>query len=115
MAGLTLFQFAEQLQEICDRSDLVVSYDIRMLDNAVLKARVYLSIDAFVDVYFNPTNGACSYTLVQDNRRIYGADNAFVGWHVHPFENPDEHRLCGEVLFHEFLNVVEQRMKGVTP
>ena len=79
MAGLTLFQFAEQLQEICDRSDLVVSYDIRMLDNAVLKARVYLSIDAFVDVYFNPTNGACSYTLVQDNRRIYGADNAFVG------------------------------------
>ena len=110
MAALTLFQLVEQLQETCDRSDLVISYDIRTLDNAVLKARVYLTIDAFVDVYFNPTNGACSYTLVQDKRRIYGADNAFVGWHIHPFENPDEHRLCNEVRFHEFLNAVGQWM-----
>ncbi len=110
MARLTLSQFIEQLRERCDRSDRVAGYDIRVLDNAVLKTRVHLSIDAFIDVYYNPTNGTCSYTLVQDKRRIYGADNAFIGWHTHPFENPDEHRLCDEILFHEFLSTIEQWM-----
>ena len=110
MADLTLHQFIETLRGECDRSDLVVSYDIRVLDNAVLKIRIFLTIAAFIDVNYNPTNGNCSYTLVQDEQRIYGADNAFVGWHIHPFEDPDEHRLCKEVFFHDFLKTVEQRV-----
>lgn len=110
MAGLTLSQFVEQLRATCDRSDLVVSYDLRVLDNVVLKTRIFLSINGFVDVYYNPGNGTCSFTLVQENQRIYGADNAFIGWHVHPFGNPDEHRPCGEVTLREFLAAVEKRM-----
>jgi hypothetical protein len=58
-------------------------------------------------VYYNPANGAISYTLVQAGQRIYGADNAFIGWHIHPFENPLEHRSCKELPFHEFLEAVE--------
>lgn len=108
MAGLTLSQFIERLRRICDQSALVVSYDVRVLDNAVTKTRVFLTIDASIDVYYNPVNSTCSYTLIQDNQRIFGADNAFVGWHIHPFENPDEHRLCEEVRFEEFLNAIEQ-------
>lgn len=110
MADLTLPQFIETLRRACDRSELVVSYAIRVLDNAVLKIRVFLTIEAFIDVYYNPANTNCSYTLVQDGQRIYGADNAFVGWHIHPFEDPDEHRLCEEMVFHEFLKTVEQRV-----
>ena len=92
----------------CDRSDLAVSYDLRVLDNAVLKTRIFLTIPAFIDVYYNPTNGICSYTLVQDNRRIYGADNVFIGWHIHPFKDPSDHRLCDEVEFDDFLKTVAQ-------
>lgn len=110
MAGLTISQFVDLLRATCDRSDLVVSYDIRVLDNAVLKTRIFLIIDAFIDVYYNPSNGTCSYTLIQENRRIYGVDNAFIGWHVHPFENPDEHRLCDEVTLREFLVAVREWM-----
>lgn len=109
MAALTLSQFVDDVRRICDQSELVVTYDIRLLDNAVAKIRVYLVGEAFIDVYYNPANGTCSYTLVQDDRRIFGADNAFVGWHIHPFENPDEHRLCPEVRFGEFLGAVEDR------
>lgn len=105
---MTLSQFIETLHGECNRSGLVVSYDIRVLDNAVLKARITLAVEAFIDVYYNPANGNRSYTLVQGGRRIYGADNAFIGWHIHPFENPVEHRLCEEVPFHEFLKTVEQ-------
>ena len=107
MADLTLAQFIEAARQACDQSDLVVSYDVRVLDNVIVKIRVFLSMDAFVDVYFNPANGNCSYTLVQGNRRIYGADNAFVGWHLHPFESPKDHRLCAEISFGEFLRTVE--------
>ena len=108
MANLTLAQFTDSLREICDRSDLVISYDIRILDNAVLKTRIFLNIEAFIDVYYNPANGNCSYTLVQNNQRIYGADNAFIGWHIHPFEDPSEHRLCDEIFFSEFIKNVEE-------
>ena len=105
---MTLSHFIETLRGACDRSNLVISYDIRVLDNAVLKTRITLAIDAFIDVYYNPVNGTCSYTLIEGGPRIYGADNAFIGWHIHPFENPDEHRLCEEVPFDEFLKTVEQ-------
>lgn len=108
MADLTLAGFIETVRSACDQSDLVVSYDVRILDNAILKIRVFLTIEAFIDVYFNPVNRNCSYALVHGNRRIYGADNAFVGWHLHPFESPDEHRLCEQVPFGEFLTAVEQ-------
>ena len=107
MASLTLSQFVDVLRDACDQSDLVTSYDIRVLDNAVLKTRVFLTVEAFIDVYYNPTNGNCSFTLVQDSKRIYGADNAFIGWHIHPFEDPDKHRLCGEINFAEFLKTIE--------
>lgn len=105
---MTLSHFIERLRGTCDRSNLVVSYDIRVLDNAVLKARITLTIDPFIDVYYNPANGTCSYTLIQGGQRIFGADNAFIGWHIHPFENQDEHRLREAVTFHEFLKTVEQ-------
>jgi hypothetical protein len=104
---MTLAEFIEKLQEACNRSGLVASYDLRVLDNTVLKARITLASEAFIDVYYNPTNGAISYTLVQAGQRIYGADNAFIGWHIHPFENPLEHRSCKELPFHEFLEAVE--------
>ena len=105
---MTLSHFIEALRGACDRSNLVVSYDIRVLDNIVLKTRILLTIEAFIDVYYNPANDTCSYTLIQGGQRIYGADNAFIGWHIHPFENPEEQRLREGVPFDEFLKTVEQ-------
>ncbi len=107
MAGLTLSDFIEDLRGACDRSNLVVSYDIRVLDNIVLKTRIILAIEAFIEVYYNPANGNCSYSLIKGSQRIYGADNAFIGWHIHPFENPGEHRSRNELSFSEFLRTVE--------
>ncbi len=98
MAGLTLPQFVEMVCRICDQSNLVISYDVRVMDNAVAKTRVFLAVEAFIDAYYNPASDGCSYALVQSGRRVYGADNAFVGWHIHPFESPDDHHVCGPFL-----------------
>jgi len=45
--------------------------------------------------------------LVEGDRRIYGVDNAKVGWHRHPLDDPDQHVPCAPVRFEEFLADVE--------
>lgn len=112
MADLTLVQFTQTVRRACDESDLVVSYNVRILDNTILKVRAFLALEAFIDVYFNPVNSNCSFALVRGDQRIYGADNAFIGWHLHPFEEPESHQPCGEVSFGEFLEMVEEWARG---
>jgi len=107
MAGLDLAEFVESVRLACDESKLVTSYDVRVQDNATVKIRIFLETQSFIDVYFNPENGNCAFALVEEGIRIYGADNAFVGWHLHPFESPEEHQPCGELSFGEFLRTVE--------
>jgi len=79
VAGLKLSEFVEAVRLACDRSDLVIGYDVRILDNVTVKIRVFLREEAFIDAYFNPENGNCSFALIKGGKRIYGADNAFVG------------------------------------
>jgi hypothetical protein len=114
MAGVTIRDFVETVRRACDESGLAVSYDVHIQDNATVKIKVFLKAEAFISAYFNPDNQNCSFALIRHGRRIYGADNAFVGWHVHPFESPDEHILCSEVSFAEFLHTVEQRVEPMS-
>jgi len=108
MAGLRLSEFVETVRLACDRSDLVTGYNVRILDNVTVKIRVLLRVKAFIDVYFNPENGNCSFALIKGGKRIYGADNAFIGWHLHPFGSPDQHVPCPELSFDDFLLTVEE-------
>lgn len=110
MVDLNAFEFARTIQDGCDRSDLVLSYDVRILDNTVVKVRVVLIVDAFIDVFYNADTARCSYALIQNGERVFGADNAFVGWHLHPFDTPDKHVPASEVSFEEFLKHVEENM-----
>jgi hypothetical protein len=58
-------------------------------------------------VFYNADTGKCSYALIKDAMRVFGADNAFIGWHIHPFEDPSEHVASSELSFQEFLEAVE--------
>ncbi len=107
MAGLNAFEFARSIQDICHQSTRVISYDVQILDDIVVKIRVALSGDAFIDVFYNADSGKCSYALIQQSTRICGADNAFIGWHKHPFGNPEQHIVCAEISFADFLHEIE--------
>jgi len=109
MAHLNPFEFARSIQDHCDRSDLVVSYDTRILDNMIVKIRVALSFGAFIDVFYNADSGKYSYALIEKGIRVFGADNAFIGWHIHPFDGPDQHKPTSEISFSEFLHLVEKQ------
>lgn len=108
MARLNAYEFARAIQDDCTRSDLVVSYEIQILDDTVVKVRVILVVNAFIDVFYNADSGKCSYALIEAGARVFGVDNAFIGWHIHPFDNPGQHVSSTEVSFAEFLNSVEE-------
>ena len=112
VAGVSPIQFARRVQETCDRSELVLTYDIRILDDTIVKIRVVLTDGPFIDVFYNADSGKCSYALVEGSVRIYGADNAFIGWHVHPFDDPRDHVHSPEVSFGDFLTAVEKYVES---
>jgi hypothetical protein len=91
---------------------LVLTYDVRILDDTVVKIRVELTYGAFIDVFYNTDSGKCSYALVEEGVRVYGADNAFIGWHIHPFHDPQDHIRSPEVSFAQFLAAVEGHAEG---
>jgi hypothetical protein len=107
MAHLSPFEFARGVQEACDRSELVVTYHVQILDDTVVKVRVLLINEAFIDVFYNADTDKCSFALVERGERIFGADNAFIGWHIHPFDDPSEHIPSSGMTFDDFLKAVE--------
>jgi hypothetical protein len=108
MAHVSPFEFARAVQSTCDRSDLVAAYDVQILDDTVVKVQVSLTYDAFIDVFFNTDTEKCSYALIEKAARIFGADNAFIGWHIHPFDDPSQHVPSPEISFLDFLKMVEE-------
>ena len=108
MARVSAFEFARTVQATCDRSSLVVTYDVRILDDTVVKIRVFLTDGAFIDVFYNADTSNCSYALIEGAARVFGADNAFIGWHIHPFDDPNQRLPSSPVPFDDFLKTVEE-------
>ena len=46
------------------------------LQDLLTKTRIELEKDYFLDLYYNETLGKYAYTLIQQNKRIVGWDNA---------------------------------------
>jgi hypothetical protein len=57
----------------------------------VLKARIYLSGDLFVQVYRNDRFDTTNLAVILGGRRIYGRDERDRKWHRHPSDDPDAH------------------------
>jgi hypothetical protein len=52
------------------------------------------------------------FALIENNQRVFGADNAGDKWHWHPAENPDSHvPVKVDVTFEEFLARLESELK----
>ena len=98
MAAVTTEQLLSELQQVCYRSALV--------DH--VETRVHLTrAETFINVFYNVATDKTAFALVESGQRIYGADNAKMGWHEHPFRNPARHEPCSPIEFKEFLARVE--------
>jgi hypothetical protein len=58
----------------------------------IVKGRVSLQKNRFLQVYFNEITGTLAFALIEEDRRIWGIDfDNLRDWHFHPLENPEHH------------------------
>ena len=107
LAVVTPHSLLDRIIDACNQSAIVTSYTVRSLDLDILNVRVYLVDDSFIEAFYNVTTNKTAFALIVNNQRIYGKDNAKLGWHVHPMDNPSAHNLCPPVSFEKFLIEVE--------
>lgn len=103
MAGLTPADHFGKILDACAASTVVESYEVRTLDSDILSMRVHLVSGDFIEVFYNQATPRTSFALIAGGQRVYGKDNAKMGWHVHPVDAPDAHRPCAPVSFEQFL------------
>jgi hypothetical protein len=111
MDGMTLEEFEKQVLSTCLRSPIVASVAVSGSGITWLRLRVYLVNRSFIEAYCNESVGRVAFALVQEGRRILGADNTG-GWHWHPYEDPDSHSAAeAEIAFEAFLQLVAEKME----
>ncbi|MBL7065133.1 MAG: hypothetical protein ISS49_13130 [Anaerolineae bacterium] len=66
---------------------------IKVQRGVLVDARIRLSDDLFIDVYFHALTQKHAYALIYRQQRRMGYDN-YKFWHRHPLENPQKHEPC---------------------
>ncbi|MBM4460812.1 MAG: hypothetical protein FJ011_24145 [Chloroflexi bacterium] len=103
MAALTPRDLLEQVVAACAYSVVVEAYTLRILDPDILSLRVHLADGSFIEVFYNTMTDRTAFALIVEGQRVYGKDNAKIGWHMHPASDPKAHHPCESASFEEFL------------
>ena len=110
---MTTARLLSELRHACRSATLVRDIEERMVDVDILHVKVYLTTpETFINVFYNLHTGKTAFALIQMNQRIYGADNAKIGWHQHPFADPRQHITCPPMDFVAFLRTVDSYLGG---
>jgi hypothetical protein len=84
--------FLSSLLDALANQPFVRSVDLDT-EAVVIKGRVLLDDERFLQVYFNERTGTTAFALIEEEQRIWGMDyDDLRGWHVHPVDNPNQHR-----------------------
>jgi len=110
MAGVP--QLLAALHQAAQTRAYVTRLDLVALGRAILKARLYLKPDLFVQVYWNDKFQTTNLVLIHAGKRIYARDELAGAWHRHPVRDTDLHDRSPEgqrgVSLKEFLDEMEQ-------
>lgn len=80
------------------------------LEGRVARARLRLRRHAFVDLYYNAETGSISFAYIERGKRRFGANNMKIGWHIHPFDDPEEHWASPPLTVREFLELLTREL-----
>lgn len=87
---------------------------IEKIERQQIKNRVHLRLYVkknFVDVYYNEEKKVISYAYIEKGKRIFGANNMKIGWHIHPFKNEDTHKKTKTISIKQFLKLLKKHLK----
>lgn len=76
-------------------------------------ARVRLRLkDDFVDAYYNAETQTTSYAYIEKRKRIFGANNIRINWHLHPFGKKQKHKIVRSMNIRKFLQMLESELRN---
>jgi len=107
MAGITVDELLRDLTAACQKSSWVESYSVYASDEDTLGVRVFLTDTSLINAFYNVATEKIAFAWIQADKRLYGKDNTKMGWHVHPFDNPNNHVSCEPIDFATFLGEIE--------
>lgn len=93
------------------RRPYILRLDVLELTPSLIKARLFISPDLFVQVYRNDLYDSTNFVLIYNQRRIYGRDQLGSVWHRYSVSRPEAHDKSElgrqAVTVEAFLNEVE--------
>jgi len=99
------------LRDLAD-DPLFARIEILDLTRSLIKARLYLRQDLFIQVYHNDRSQITNLLIVLEGQRVFARDQIRGVWHRHPFQNPAEHDTGPDgqraVTFLEFIEEARQ-------
>jgi len=109
--SMDVAELLDTLRREVSRRAYITLLDVMDHSATVLKARLYVSSDLFVQVYRNDRFNTTSLVLIYNGKRIYGRDQLDGVWHRHPVEDPHLHDTGSAgrqpVGLAEFLDEIE--------
>jgi hypothetical protein len=77
----------------------------------LVKARLYILLETFVQVYRNDRYHTTNLVLIHNGQRVYARDELNGVWHRHPADDPERHDASPEgqrpATLSSFLDEVE--------
>lgn len=103
---------ASGLQRELKRRKYFVSLEILDQTLNIIKARLYISPDLFVQVYRNDRFQTTNLALIHNGNRLFARDEVDGRWHRHVHTAPEEHDFSAEgqrvIELRLFLDEVEE-------
>jgi hypothetical protein len=96
-------RFFHQLLEELSHLHFVKNVDLNT-EAFVIKGRVLLENNFFLQVYFNASTETTAFALIEEEKRKWGIDfDSIRGWHLHPAESPDDHLIIEPKTIKEII------------
>lgn len=102
-------RFVNEVREVAKKFAWIKRINSRIVGK-VARIRLWIN-DSFKDVYYNSELGTTSYAYVENEKRIFGANNMRIGWHLHPFGELKGHKRSESMRISEFLKILEKQLK----
>lgn len=102
---------ATELRREVRRRTYIGRLDIIDQTQSLLKARLYITPDLFIQIYQNDRFGTTNFAVIHNQQRVYARDQLDGEWHRHNADAPNAHDTSDEgrrpVTLSEFLDEAE--------
>lgn len=108
---MNVADFLAKIPSEVQRRSYIRRLEILEQTPSLVKARLIISPDLFIQVYRNDRFDSTNLALIHNQRRIFDRDQLGGSWHRHTALEPEDHDRSAEgrlaVTLADFLNEVE--------